>query len=124
MGFRFHKRINLFGGAFRINFSKSGIGYSYGGKGARVTKMANGRTRTTLSIPGSGISYVTESGSKRKKRTRHVKGNYNKTQETSEACFIGFLTLLLFIFILITFGVIPAIVSLFVCIFLIYQKYK
>ena len=124
MGFRFHKRINLFGGVFRINFSKSGIGYSYGGKGARVTKMANGRTRTTLSIPGSGISYVTESGSKRKKRTRYVKGNYNKTQETSEACFIGFLTLLLFIFILITFGVIPAIVSLFVCIFLIYQKYK
>lgn len=124
MGFRFHKRINLFGGAFRINFSKSGIGYSYGGKGARVTKMANGRTRTTLSIPGSGISYVTESGSKHKKRTRNVKGSFRKTQETSEACFIGFLTLLLFIFILITFGVIPAIVSLFVCIFLIYQKYK
>ncbi len=43
MGFRFRKSVSLFGGAFRINFSKSGIGYSYGGKGARVTKTANGR---------------------------------------------------------------------------------
>ena len=60
MGFRFRKSVNL--GGVRINFSKSGVGYSYGGKGVRITKKANGGTRTTLSIPGSGISYVEESG--------------------------------------------------------------
>ena len=66
MGFRFRKSINS--GPFRINISKSGIGASVGVPGARLTKTATGRTRKTLSIPGTGISYVTESGGKRKKR--------------------------------------------------------
>ena len=35
MGFRVRKSINL-GGGFRINLSKSGIGYSWGTKGYRV----------------------------------------------------------------------------------------
>ena len=37
MGFRYRKSINL-GGGFRINISKSGIGYSWGVKGYRVIK--------------------------------------------------------------------------------------
>lgn len=61
MGMRFRKSVNL-GGGFRINFSKSGIGYSFGGKGVRYTKTAHGTSRTTLSIPGTGISWVKESG--------------------------------------------------------------
>lgn len=64
MGLNFRKSINL--GPFRINFSKSGIGYSVGGKGFRVTKTATGKTRTTASIPGTGISYTKETGKKRK----------------------------------------------------------
>ncbi len=67
MGFRFRKSINL-GGGFRINLSKSGVGYSYGGKGFRVTKRADGKTQSTVSIPGTGISY-TETTSK--KRSAH-----------------------------------------------------
>ena len=55
MGFRYRKSINL-GGGFRINLSKSGIGYSWGVKGYRVTKTAKGTTRTTASIPSTGIS--------------------------------------------------------------------
>ena len=64
MGFRYRKSINL-GGGFRINLSKSGVGYSWGTKGFRITKTANGKTRKTYSIPGTGISYSTESGSKK-----------------------------------------------------------
>ena len=60
MGFRFRKSIDILG-LFRINFSKSGIGFSWGVPGYRVTKMANGRTRKTMSIPGTGISHVSES---------------------------------------------------------------
>ena len=56
MGWRFRKSRNI--GPFRINFSKSGVGYSVGGKFFRWTKKANGGTRTTTSIPGTGISYV------------------------------------------------------------------
>jgi len=66
MGFRYRKSINL-GGGFRINLSKSGIGYSWGTKGARYTHSANGRERCTLSLPGTGLSYVQE-GTKRKRK--------------------------------------------------------
>ena len=65
MGFRFRKSINL-GGGFKVNLSKSGVGYSWGTKGMRFTKTATGKNRTTLSIPGSGISHVTESGGRKK----------------------------------------------------------
>ena len=65
MGLRFRKSISK--GPFRVNFSKSGIGYSFGGKGARFTKTANGRNRSTFSIPGTGISHVSESNGKKNK---------------------------------------------------------
>lgn len=68
MGFRFRKSINL--GPAKINLSKSGVGYSFGGKGFRVTKKATGGTRTTASIPGTGFSYVKESSKKSRKNTR------------------------------------------------------
>lgn len=63
MGLRFRKSINL-GGGFKINLSKSGIGYSWGVKGYRITKKATGGTRHTASIPGTGISYVHETSGK------------------------------------------------------------
>lgn len=72
MGMRFRKSINLGGGA-RVNISKSGIGGSIGGKGYRYTKKADGGTRNTVSIPGTGISYVKESGCKSKKKSAEVK---------------------------------------------------
>ena len=72
MGFRFRKSIKI--GPFRLNFSGSGIGYSFGRKGARVTKMPNRRTRTTISIPGTGVSYVTECGGKKGNRKGTVGG--------------------------------------------------
>lgn len=67
MGFNFRKSINL-GGGFRINFSKSGIGYSFGNKWFRVTRKANGGTRTRFAIPGTGLSYVTDSKKKKRKK--------------------------------------------------------
>ena len=58
MGFRYRKSINL-GGGFRINLSKSGVGYSWGTKGYRITKTAGGKTRRTYSIPGAPSSRPT-----------------------------------------------------------------
>jgi tetratricopeptide (TPR) repeat protein len=40
-----------------MTFSKSGIGYSAGVKGYRVTKRADGRVTRKASIPGTGISH-------------------------------------------------------------------
>lgn len=56
MGLRFRKSINI--GPLRINFSKSGIGFSLGVKGFRISKSAKGKTQATVSLPGTGISYV------------------------------------------------------------------
>ena len=63
MGFRFRKSFGK--GPFRVTVSKSGVGYSVGTKGFRYTKKAGGGTRTTASIPGTGISYVTETSAKK-----------------------------------------------------------
>lgn len=67
MGFRFRRSINL-GSGFKINLSKSGIGYSWGTKGYRISRTARGTTRRTYSIPGTGISYVDESGGRNRDR--------------------------------------------------------
>ena len=64
MGFRFRKSFGK--GPFRVTVSKSGVGYSVGGKGFRVTKKAGGGIRTTASIPGTGISYVKDYSDKKK----------------------------------------------------------
>ena len=69
MGFRFRKSKNF--GPFRINLSKKGVGWSLGGKGFRYTKRADGKTQTTTSIPGTGISYVDVNGN------NHSNTNYS-----------------------------------------------
>jgi hypothetical protein len=74
MGLRYRKTIKA--GPLRVTASKSGISTSIGGKGARITKTANGKTRTTLSIPGTGLSYVSETGGK-KARGKAKKNQYS-----------------------------------------------
>lgn len=63
MGWRYRKSINL-GGGFRVNLSKNGIGYSWGVKGYRVTKTADGRTGRPYpsQAPASAMSRSTVNG--------------------------------------------------------------
>lgn len=73
-------------GPVRVNLSKSGVGYSVGGKGFRVTKKAGGGTRTTASIPGTGISYTTNSSTKKsstKSSSRSKSTSKNYTSRSS-----------------------------------------
>ncbi len=56
MGVRFHKSKRLLPGV-RANASKGGLGLSFGLRGVRHSIGPAGR-RTTVSIPGTGISYV------------------------------------------------------------------
>ena len=56
MGIRFRKSFSI--GPFRINLSKSGIGFSVGTKGLRFTKKATGGSQVSASLPGTGLSYV------------------------------------------------------------------
>jgi TM2 domain-containing membrane protein YozV/predicted RNA-binding Zn-ribbon protein involved in translation (DUF1610 family) len=66
MGWRFRKSVRL-GGGVRLNLSRSGIGVSVGVKGFRVGVGPRGG-RITASIPGTGISYQSSFGTKRRGR--------------------------------------------------------
>lgn len=61
MGMRFRKSIGLGKGA-RINISKSGVGASFGVKGARYSVNSSGRRTTSVGIPGSGLYSVSSKG--------------------------------------------------------------
>ena len=55
MGFRFHRGVRLLPGV-RLNFSKSGTSLSLGGRGLSLNLSPSG-VRTTVGVPGSGLSY-------------------------------------------------------------------
>lgn len=61
--FRLRKSFRIFPG-IRINLSKTGIGASVGFKGFRLTKRADGKVHRTISLPGTGISFVDTLGTK------------------------------------------------------------
>lgn len=88
MGFRYRKSINL-GGGFRINLSKSGVGYSWGVPGYRITRTASGKTRKTYSIPGTGLSYSETMGSRNSGSNRGTnnpsRNNYTPQPQNSSA---------------------------------------
>jgi len=63
MGWRFHKSVKIAPGV-RLNLSKRGPGLSFGGRGMRYSVGPGGR-RSTFSVPGTGLSYVKQSGTRR-----------------------------------------------------------
>ena len=72
MGFRLRKSVKL-GGPFRLNVSKSGLGISAGVKGVRYSVGPHGQ-RTTVSLPGTGLSYVATKGNGRSRRQSPGRG--------------------------------------------------
>jgi hypothetical protein len=59
MGWSYRKSVNL--GPFRVNISKSGIGYSVGGMGFRTGVSSRGRNYRSFSLPGTGVRYYSSS---------------------------------------------------------------
>ncbi len=59
MGWYYRKSVGL--GPFRINLSKSGIGYSLGGGGFRTGVNSRGRRYKSFSLPGTGMRYYSSS---------------------------------------------------------------
>lgn len=55
MGFYYRRSVGA--GPFRLNLSKSGIGYSVGTRGFRTGRSGSGRRYTTFSLPGTGMGY-------------------------------------------------------------------
>lgn len=80
MGFRKSKSFR----PFRVNLSKSGIGWSVGTKGIRFTKRADEKKQTTLSIPGTGLSYVDVSGNKKNSSTNSKTDEINFSNNNND----------------------------------------
>ncbi|MGI8586215.1 MAG: DUF4236 domain-containing protein [Chloroflexia bacterium] len=71
MGFRFRRSIKILPGV-RLSLGKSGLGLSASVRGARYSVGPSGR-RTTFSIPGTGLSYVSRSHKQASpRRANHV----------------------------------------------------
>lgn len=66
MGLRFRKRLKIAPG-IHVNIGKRGVSTSFGGKGLTVN-VGRGKTRTTVGLPGTGLSHTTT-------RSRSVPGN-------------------------------------------------
>jgi hypothetical protein len=56
VGFRFQRRIKI-PPSLAITISKSGVGFSAGGRGFHTGIDAKGRRYTSASLPGTGISW-------------------------------------------------------------------
>lgn len=81
MGARFRKSKNF--GPFRVNISKSGIGYSVGNKFVRVAHTADGKKRTTYTLPGTGLSW-TETESKGEQQNQNSQQIENWKRQAME----------------------------------------
>lgn len=60
MTFRFRRSIKVAPG-IRLNLSKSGVSATVGPRGAKVTLNHKGERRSTVGIPGSGLSFTSTS---------------------------------------------------------------
>lgn len=67
MGLKFRKSIKL-GKNVKLNINNNSASVTFGGNGIHHTISTNGTTRTTVGIPGTGISYTTTGGKKKTKK--------------------------------------------------------
>ena len=81
MGLRFRKSVKLAPG-IKLNFGKKGVGMSFGGKGARFSVNSSGRSTATLGVPGTGLSYSTSLGGKKKRTTKRTAAKQTATKAT------------------------------------------
>lgn len=68
MGLRVRKSIKIAPG-IKMNLGKKSAGLSFGTKGLRYSINSSGRRTATVGIPGTGISYSTTSGGKKRSKS-------------------------------------------------------
>ena len=81
MGFGFRKSFKIAPGV-RLNVSSRGVGASVGVKGLRYSANSRGQRRTTVSLPGTGLSYTSTSGGSNRNTG---KTNYRTTSYQRQA---------------------------------------
>jgi flagellar biosynthesis GTPase FlhF len=87
MAWRFRKSIRVLPG-LRLNLSRRGVGYSFGTRGLRVSRGADGTYRRTVSMPGTGI-YRTDTIQTNRKQRRAVASDQQPEHVSSEQAATG-----------------------------------
>lgn len=75
MGFRFRKSVKIAPGV-KVNFGKKGASVTVGNKYARTT-VGKGRRTNSVSIPGTGVSYVKQTSTNKKVNTVSNQSNFS-----------------------------------------------
>ena len=86
MGFNFRRSMKIIPGV-RLNFSKNGIGASFGTRGARYSISPTGRRTISTGIPGTGISYreqINSTAKNSRRRSARYATPYAANQATSQ----------------------------------------
>src|SRR4051812_39625076 len=63
--FRFRRSVRIAPGV-RLNVNKRSVGASFGPRGARYSINSDGRRTRSVGIPGTGVSYRSQSGPTRR----------------------------------------------------------
>jgi hypothetical protein len=92
--YRKSKRLPL---GFRMNFSKTGLGFSWGFRGFRIGRDSKGRTIRTVSIPGTGIYNRQVIAQSQHRRGQIASPNVVPSPTRSSFVFFVFLFLLIFL---------------------------
>ena len=101
MGFRFRKSFKIAPGV-KLNLGKKSAGISVGGKGFRKSFSTSGRSTTSIGVPGTGLSYVSTSGSgsSKTKNNSNEGSASNKRSSKKSGCWIIAIPILIVLFIL------------------------
>lgn len=109
MGLRFRKSFKL-GSGTKVNFNKNSISFTAGTKGFHHTIGTSGRRTTTAGIPGSGLSYVSQSGGTTSSGSKKASGGGGAatSKKRGRGCcgtiLFGCLGIIALMFILAIFG--------------------
>ncbi len=74
MGLRFRKSFKVAPGV-KINLNKKSAGVTIGTKGAHYTVNTSGRQTASVGLPGTGLSYSTSLGGKKRGKSKTPAGN-------------------------------------------------
>jgi hypothetical protein len=94
MGLRFRRSLRIAPGV-RLNLNRRSVGLSAGVRGARYSINSDGRRTRSVGIPGTGLSYRTQSGGRRRSNGADERTMLSPTRLI--ASLVGWLTLLLFV---------------------------
>ena len=81
MGLRYRKSKKILPGV-RLNLNKNSASISIGPKGFKQTFSTTGRKTTTVGIPGSGLSYTTNSSANKSGEPQQATPAYSSKNKT------------------------------------------